>query len=201
MSIINIKDLCIPKNKSIIVLGSYRCGTTALCDYLSNTFNLRNFDEVFHDNIPQRTDDFHKFLESDQPRYIIKIIPTQINDGNRQLINELIAQCFVIKCIRHNLLEQILSWYICMHTAVWHYEQNDSTKENYTVNIDKTSLFRCSDSIIRVNRMLDELTYKIDATLIYEDMGILSSKYKLYHRPTNHEELYSTLRNVRKIQG
>jgi hypothetical protein len=201
MSVINIKDLYIPKNKSIIVLGSYRCGTTALCDYLSNTFNLCNFDEVFHDNVPQRTDDFHKFLELNHSRYIIKIIPNQINDGNRRLIDNLMAHCFVIKCIRHNLSEQILSWYICNQTAVWHYKHDHSTKENYTVNIDKTSLFECLDSIICVNRMLDELTYKIDATLIYEDMGILSSKYKLYHRPTNYEELISTLNNVRKIQG
>ncbi len=196
----NINDLVIPDQKSIIVLGTYRSGTTALCDHLSKKYNLKNYDEVFHDLAPEQTDKFIENIADGNNKYVIKIMPTQINDSNRQLISQLIDECFVIKCYRKNVLNQIRSMYICHQTKKWHYRK-DSDRESFSVPISNYDLISDSIYILEVNRMLESLPYRVDAEITYEDLTNLNTKFDLYQRPKNDDELISALLKIKKFTG
>jgi len=196
----NINDLVIPDQKSIIVLGTYRSGTTALCDHLSKKYNLKNYDEVFHDLAPEQTDKFIENIADGNNKYVIKIMPTQINDSNRQLISQLIDECFVIKCYRKNVLNQIRSMYICHMTNVWHY-RDTSKRENFNITVDDHELEMLARYVVDVNRMLENLSYRIDAEITYEKLNNLTTEFKLYQRPNNDAELIASLHKVKQIQG
>jgi LPS sulfotransferase NodH len=177
-------NLNIPLGKSVVIFTSYRTGSTALCDFISKKYNLTNFDEVFHNHIElqQRR---KKFLNY-QGKFVIKIMPDQITNENKELIVKLIKECFIIKLTRTDVIKQIASFYICCETNKWHYKVPEITS-NYKINIyNNDYLF---DHIISTNQQLENLDYGYDLELAYEDLEITNTDYKIYNKPTNYVEL------------
>ena len=166
-------NLNIPFGKSVVIFASYRTGSTALCDYISKKYKLANFDEVFHDNVPERT---ARFLDY-KGNYVIKIMPNQITDKYSSLLKKIVDDSFLIKLTRTDVIKQIASFYICCETDKWHYKVLELTSD-YPF-----------DFIISINRQLENLGYCYDLSLAYEDLEITNTEYKIYNKPTNYIEL------------
>ena len=180
-------NLNIPFGKSVVIFASYRTGSTALCDYISKKYKLANFDEVFHNNVPERT---ARFLDY-KGNYVIKIMPDQITDKygsfkHSSLLKKIVDDSFLIKLTRTDIIKQIASFYICCATDKWHYKVPELTSD-YKINIYNHDY--PFDFIISTNRQLENLGYCYDLSLVYEDLEITNTEYKIYNKPTNYIEL------------
>jgi len=189
----------LPKfQQPIVVLSSFRTGGTALCDYISQTFEYHNFDEVLHDAVPHRTASFVEYLNyHTHVKYVVKIIPSQINDNNQELANKILAESYIIKLTRKNIYEQILSLYTAETTAQWHYKNTDQIQQ-YEIPVNIELLKYSMDFIKTNNQLLENFECTPNLKLAYEDIGVLKSKYIPYHRPANWQDVITALDNINK---
>ena len=188
----------LPKiQQPIVVLSSFRTGGTALCDYISRNFKYNNFDEVLHDAVPNRTTKFIEYTKHNHSNYVVKIIPSQINDSNRELANKILSESYIIKLIRQNINEQILSLYAASVTNQWHYKNTDKL-ESYEMPIN-IEILQYSATFIKINnQLLENFECEPSLNLVYENIGVLESKYIPYHRPINWQEVINALNNITK---
>lgn len=102
----------------IVILSSYRTGSTALCDALSVSHNIKlNYGEYFHNNNISKTDELSKFEIIKNNSFIIKITPDQVVQPYfDQLIN---CATNVYGIYRRNIVKQIASYYISSITNIW----------------------------------------------------------------------------------
>jgi LPS sulfotransferase NodH len=175
-------NLNIPFGKSVVIFASYRTGSTALCDFISKKYKLVNFDEVFHDMVPERTTRFLNY----KGNYVIKIMPDQLTEENNSLLKTIIDNSFIIKLTRADVIKQIASFYICCETRKWHYKVPELTS-NYKINVYNNDY--PFDYIISNNQQLKNLKYHCDLELTYEDLEITNTDYKIYNKPANYVEL------------
>jgi LPS sulfotransferase NodH len=186
-----LTSLIIPPNKSVIIFSSYRTGSTALCDYFAKEYGLGNFDEVFHECVPIRTENFKKFIKSNG-NFVIKIMPDQINDSNIDFVNQLAANSFLIKLSRKNIVKQITSLYLCYKTDQWHFKKTDNSQP-YTVPINPEHFENTIEYILKNNSALDMFDYLYDLKLYYEDLATVDTQYAVYHKPSNYQDLVNAI--------
>ena len=184
-------SLIVPRTQSVIIFASYRTGSTALCDYLAKEYRLGNFDEVFHECVPVRTENFKKFIKSNG-KFVIKIMPDQINDSNIDFINQLAVDSFLIKLSRKNIVKQIASLYLCCETDQWHFKNTDNSQP-YTVQINPEHFEYPIEYILKNNSALDTFDYLYDLKLYYEDLATINTQYTVYHKPSNYQDLVNAI--------
>jgi LPS sulfotransferase NodH len=184
-------SLLVPQNKSVIVFASYRTGSTALCDYLANEHKLTNFDEVFHECVPEKTENFKTFIKSNK-NFVIKIMPDQINDSNIDFINKLAEDSFLIKLSRKNTVKQITSFQLCCIIDQWHFKKSDAA-QTYTVPVKPETFGYPIEYILKNNANLDALDYLYNLKLYYEDLADINTQYAVHHKPSNYQDLVNAI--------
>ena len=177
----------IPTNTSIIVLANYRTGSTALCNILSKNYKIQNYDEFFNTTKPDILNE----------KFIIKIMP----DHNiPKSFNEKFNDSFVIGLKRKSLVDQIISFYICHMTQVWHYK-NISQNMYYEIKIDELEIINQSRYILKMTENYNNNNLRKDLEIYYEDIIdiIEHSDYTIYPKPANYVELFTVVTS--KLKG
>jgi LPS sulfotransferase NodH len=178
--------IVVPDDQSILVLASYRTGSTALCDYLAGQYKFKNYDELFHRTKPT---DLYETRRNNKS--IIKIMPDQIPE---KYWDELLNY-YIIGISRKSVIEQITSFYICHMTHVWHYTNTDLLGE-YQVRLDQVQLENTCRYILDMNKGYQNLKHLCNQEIIYEEVNLLfnQSKYKVYNKPVNYNEISEAIK-------
>lgn len=181
--------MVVPDDRSILVLASYRTGSTALCDYLASQHKFKNYDELFHKTKPT---DLYETRRNNKS--IIKIMPDQIPE---KYWNELLNY-YIIGISRKSVIEQITSFYICHMTHVWHYTNNTNLSGKYRVHLDQEQLETTCGYILDMNKGYQNLKHLCNQEIIYEEVNLLfnQSKYKVYNKPVNYNEILDAIKYI-----
>jgi hypothetical protein len=118
----------------ILVLSTYRSGSTNLCSSLAESTGYDNKDELFHENVGsehmQRLRDLEK---QNFENVIVKIFPYHIKSSPvPNLLNLLVEKAERIIClVRPNFDQQCQSYYIAKHLNDFHSQWDDTTVIKY----------------------------------------------------------------------
>jgi hypothetical protein len=199
-----MKKFTILDNVPVMILGSYRSGSTALGSFLAKKLNSKYFEEPYHwnDDIRAKWSDFFKY-KKDNKNYVWKLFPDHIPlvDSEREECFQTWSSSYVIKLLRKNIAKQITSWIISMKTDVW----NDTKVIQIpTVDIDDDFIKYCVHKQLLNLDYLDgikENSYSVQ--LYYEDILNLLNKsdFKPTAKPENYNEVLSKVTDILKQQG
>ena len=187
-SIIDSLESSIIKGQSIVLLSSYRTGSTALCRLLSTHFKLLNLDELFHRNNDPAT--YNDYIKNP---CVVKIQPDQIIQSHW---NNLTANGYVIGLSRRSLLDQIASFYCCNVTGIWH-RYSDCSRQEYEIEWTKHDLEDQCRYIIKMNKEYKKLKQICATEFFYEDIcdDLQHSGMKPTVRPSNYQDLLQAIHN------
>lgn len=174
----------------IVVLSSYRTGSTAFCNALAKLYKVKNYDEYFHRDKLQNNFDTIK-----ESNYIIKIMPDQIVEPQ---FSELIESSTVCGIYRRDVVQQIASYFISIQRNVWH-NQNNTDTECYQIDYNQGQLKSVVNQILMFNKDYEKkLRPLCTKEYVYEDSQTLLriSDYKKYNRPSNYEELITAIETL-----
>jgi LPS sulfotransferase NodH len=182
----------IPQNKTILILTSYRTGSTALCDLVAKQNNLINCGELFH-----FVEDVDSYTAYQNKNIVLKIMPDQI--PHDKYWNDLINKSYIIGLHRKRIDKQIASFYISHRTKKWHFEKKDSLLDNYQVEIDIFDLEDQIRYILKMNDIYDTYFKKFtQAVLSYEELyeNLIETNYQIYSKPNNYIEIVDTINKL-----
>lgn len=178
----------------IIVLASYRTGSTALCNVLAETHNVKNYDEYFH---------FDKSIENYESvknnGFVIKIMPDQIIEP---YFNELISSAtHVYGIYRNDVIYQIASYIVSAATNVWHNKNLSDTRESYKIDISNKMYHIAIERILKNNKMYNTIFKPLcHKEFVYEDIKstLLSSSSicSVLKKPSNYDDLIDHLKSI-----
>lgn len=197
-------NIDLPDNRSVIVFSSFRTSSTALCDWISQTKGLTNFDEAFL--YADRAIGFVNFVNKTPDKFVVKVMcnTDQYTPRTREYLQSLLDRCTVLRLSRRNVFAQITSFYIAAISSRWHYVKIPSywhpawTFDQFCsdIPIDQTELKKSAISILNANKRLYDLPMRVDQDLISEDLGVLPSNYQMIPPPANQDQLNTALQTL-----
>ncbi len=118
----------------ILILSTYRSGSTNLCRSLAEATGYSNKDELFHESFA--TEHLHRLRELEKQEFkntIVKIFPYHIQSSPiPNLLNILVEQAERVIClVRPNFDQQCQSYYIAKQTNDFHSQWNDVVTVKY----------------------------------------------------------------------
>ncbi len=163
----------------ILVLTTYRTGSTNFCKQLAEEHKYENLDEAFHENLLDLHKPVLRHLHKNK-NCIVKLMPWHIKKSPiKNLLDELLPLAEkVYVLVRKDFDQQCQSYYIACYTKEWHntfYEPKD-------IILERENWQRCVNFLHDEYLELETLYRKIDNQLIYThqlDQG------KKYDRPVN----------------
>lgn len=178
----------------IVVLSSYRTGSTAFCDILARHNQLTNHDEYFHDHQDQKkiwsTVDITQLIN--KSNYVIKIMPDQIREPQ---FSALLQRSWVLGIHRRNFLEQLVSYVICQQTQHWRHQQRGQIVSPYLwADNPQNSIEHLCDQLTQLNnKFWQELRPLCHMVYAYEDLvdsGFFrKSQFVQNQKPENHDQV------------
>jgi LPS sulfotransferase NodH len=182
-----------PTDKTILVLASYRTGSTALCNLISKQTGLLNCEELFHHGV---NPEYEKYRNRNQ-NIVVKIMPNQVPSLYWE---ELIKKSFVIGISRLSIREQIASFYLGHRTKHWHdFKKSNNRKHDYTIDIDRFDLEDQIRYILKITDMYQkQFVPLLNMEFKYEEikLELAESDYVTYVKPINYEELLTSIDNL-----
>ena len=177
-----------PTNKTILVLASYRTGSTALCNLISKKTGLLNCDELFHPEYDPKL-----YEQYQNQNIVVKIMPDQVPT---LYWKELIKKSFVIGISRLPIQEQIASFYLAHRTKHWHFKKSNNNEHDYTIDIERFDLEDQIRYILKMNdiyqqQFVPHVTMEIKYETIKSELD--ESDYVTYIKPVNYKELLTTI--------
>lgn len=181
-SIVNRIQPVLVEGQSIVLLSSYRTGSTALCRLLSTCLKLPNLDELFH-----RANDPATYGDYKKQSCVVKIQADQIV---QPYWNDLTFNAYIIGLSRRSLLDQIASFYCCHVTGVWHRYTNQARQE-YKIEWTKYDLEDQCRYIIEMNKRYQDLRHLCSQEFVYEDIcdELQNSGMEKMILPSNYAQL------------
>jgi len=153
----------------VFIVANYRTGSTALAKKIGKMYDIRSFVEP-HLNNPNI---LHKtFVNKNTRDIVVKIIANQIEEDflyYHLLHNE--ENCFRIKLLRKDKIDQIASYYVAQQRGIWYqskYEYNILT--DYKVEIKIKQIKNAISKILEVDEIIKNLDSKFDLEMYYEDL-------------------------------
>ena len=195
-------QLEIPDNKPVLIYASYRTGSTALCDELAMLLEYQNFDEAYHphERFQDRYKDFVEYKEQNT-NYILKIMPDQITEDNKQDVKKVFDSAYKIRLYRHDSVKQIASWYVSEITGFWHQTATKQMPPD-AVRLDKDFMLKCCDKILWNNQQIEKMpSILFDADLQFEGLKLSNSLYQPRNRPENYEKVIQLVRETLPLSG
>lgn len=170
--------------------ANYRTGSTAFGKELA----LKN--NAFFVSEPSRNEkrkkDFLDLYYSGNKKFILKIMPDQINDLE-EIQNIYNSDCFRIKIMRRNETAQILSFYTAFMKESW--MQVEENIEDYFIDINYKNLDFCVKTIKKNNQLLNDCPLNFDHTFYYEDLDFDSDLTKIF-KTTKPKNINILLRSI-----
>lgn len=184
----------------VLIVSNYRSGSTALLGSLENNpvYSVYGEPRIIPGAI--RTDKFLQKYHKGEKNYIVKTIIDQIPDMPelQYLLN---SDCFKIRLIRDNLVDQVTSYYVSLKTEVWNIE-SEIDNLSRTVEIDDRIIHFAIETICKNEIDLRNLNIKFDLELVYEDLGTMYNiatgqlKFIRLIPPENINEIKKHIRNL-----
>ena len=158
----------------ILVLTTYRTGSTNFCKDLAEQHKYENLDECFHENLPDLHKSVLRHLHKNK-NCVVKLMPYHIEKSPiNNLLDELLPLAEkVYVLIRKGFDLQCQSYYVCRETADWHntfYEPKD-------IILDREKWQWCVNFLHNQYFELESIYRKIDNQLIYTHQFDQGKKY------------------------
>ena len=192
----------IPDDKPVLLYTSYRTGSTALCDELATQLNYKNFDEVWHPEkkFQDRYNQWQQYKQ-DSGQYVIKLMPDQIREDNKDEVAETFHNCYKIRLVRHDFVKQIASWYLATGTDIWHQTEEQQVPTQKVPLIEEW-MHKCCNRILWNNQQLTNMPDNIfDADLQFEGMQLEHTKYQPRNRVENYDDVVQFVETVLVDRG
>lgn len=181
-----------PTTSNIVVLASYRTGSSVFCDIIAMKYTFKNIHEVFHPSNPRDYyDKFQNYL------CVIKIMPDHFYHPK---VASVIKNSYVIGISRKNVCAQIASFYISSTNRVWQYFRGQTT-DQYTIPIDRPKLQHAFNYITKINSEYRKLADQhCKQEFYYEDIQqeFQNSDIVCYPKPSNYKEIYMAVADFLK---
>ena len=161
----------------ILVLSTYRTGSTNLCKQLSKQYAYENLDECFHESIPDVHKNAVRYISKNK-KCVVKLFPYHIEKSPiENLLQELILYAEkVIVLVRKDFDKQCQSYYVCKQTGNWH----DNFDQSIDITLDKDKWLWCVNFLHDQYLELSDMINNIDNELMFTHQ--LNQKEK-YNRP------------------
>lgn len=176
----------------VVLVATYRSGSTALGHSLSKFYNCDWYSEplVNKNNTLKK---FKNHYHSTNNTYLLKTMIDQIPELAETKNICYSQDSFKIRLIRKDTVAHILSLYLARIRNIW--VEFESAK-NYTVDIIDTVLLKRSiDHVMRFNQMIKNTDINFDQTVYYEDFdNIKYTFFKKTTQPTNYDYLYQLIK-------
>lgn len=175
---------------NIVVLASYRTGSTSFCNILSKKYVIYNHDEYFHDHWSRRRF-WEKFNIDDLIRkgYVIKIMPDQIR---QPYFDQLVKSSVVYGIFRRNFTDQLTSYIISSRGPYWQHQRKGKDRSSYSLkNNYRNSIGHHYDYLKRFNEIFHrEFRPLCHMCYAYEDLVeskfFEESDYEISNHPVNY---------------
>lgn len=111
----------------ILVLSTYRTGSTNLCKQIAEQYSYENLDECFHESITDEHSNIIRYIGANT-KCVVKVFPYHLEKSSRKnLLSDLVGLSEkIILLIRKDFDQQVKSYYICKQTGNWHSEFTDT---------------------------------------------------------------------------
>jgi len=194
----------IPSDMPILILGSYRSGSTALGDYLAKELNYQYFGEPYHwnEDVKAKCSDFFEY-KKDNSNYVWKLFTDHIpiTEPEKTECLQAWSNSYVIKLCRKDIAKQITSWIISMKTDVWN---STSTVQIPTVDIKDEFIEYCvQKELVNLDALefITEESYHVQ--MYYEDIQniLFQSDFKTTLKPENYEQVLQKVKSILTKQG
>jgi hypothetical protein len=173
--------------KCILLLANYRTGSS---DY-SYKLSIDNSTSWYPEPhlFPERWSLLQESVDNDES-FVIKFMPDQIKQY--ELYQQIISSnCYKIKLIRENKVDQIVSYYVASMTDIWNHRFDKFIRgDKYTVDISMEQIRTSIEVITKNDILLDNLAVKFDQELTYEKLlnnSLLGSRHIKILEPENYE--------------
>ena len=190
----NLSQVVVPKNKSVLVLSNFRSGSTALCNVLGKHLNKQNLDEDLYIN--QEAD--QTVLDTSRKGVIFKVQPDHVPET---LWKDILDNCFVIGITRRNVVDQIASFHVCTLTEQWHnnadYKLYDN-KKIHSIVLDDVEIRKNVAYILETREKYSQNKHLLDIEFYYEDIKteLTESDYSISTRPDNYADLQKHISKI-----
>jgi hypothetical protein len=170
----------------ILLLANYRTGSSSFSNVLTNR-KIPWYPEPHL--FPESWVSLQESVSADE-KFVIKFMPDQI--GQYELYQKIVnSDCYKIKLIRENKIEQIASYYVASMTGIWNDPLNEFARgREYIVDISLDQI-RTSIKIITKNDfLLENSNIKFDKKVTYEQLveqNLLTSGPIKLSPPTNYK--------------
>lgn len=172
----------------IIIMSSPRTGSTSLAyDICQVHPNLKLFNEnLTHAINSNESSEISSFIKNDK-NYILKFHLGDINKYPE--IDNILNDAYLIRIRRHNVLEQIVSFYIELHRNIWGYYKNSYASISDTIPLDNRRATGSISTILSYNAKLNKCKYNFDLDVYYEDLSFTNDELRQTPKPLNYMEV------------
>lgn len=119
--------------------------------------------------------------------FVVKLMPEHI-DLNNHYRTIVTSDCYKIKLTRESKIDQIVSHYIGLMTLVWNSADPFARGKKYSVDIVRDKIKEAIDTILKNDKIFDNLNIKFDKEITYEQLlnnGLLGTRHVKIVLPTN----------------
>ena len=166
----------------IVIVATARSGSTSLGLALARHYKVQWLNEPYHfPDTAHQLSDHHVNKIPYVTKFLIHQLPAL--EIHQTILN---SDCFKIKLLRNNLVDQIVSLYIGEQTNNW--SQQELSIPDYTVALDSQSMFRTVFNVCYNNKKLENLKINFDLELSYENLNFKETSEKIKFKtspPTN----------------
>lgn len=180
----------IPTDRDLVMLATYRTGSTAFLELVARHHGLTNLDEALH---PTKSTNWFKLQYRSYSA--IKIMPDHVSHPDS---NRLLNDSYVISISRRDVVAQITSLYIAGITQMWHRKSSDHPSQSYTVKLERDIMENEIRYITKMNQEQNDLIKKFSTChFYYEDLleCLSSTSFRPMYSPSNHEQIYQWIKN------
>mgnify|MGYP000120517958 FL=1 len=170
--------------KSILLLANFRTGSSDYSYKLATDNNMHWLPEPHLES--SRLALLDKLISTEE-LFVVKLMPEHI-DLNNHYQSIITSDCYKIKLTRESRVDQIVSHYIGLMTSVWNSGNKFARGEIYIVDIDIDKIKVSIDTILKNDKIFDNLNIKFDKEITYEQLlnnGLLGTRHVKIVPPTN----------------
>ncbi len=158
----------------ILVLSTYRTGSTNLCKQLAEQHSYENLDECFHEGMTDVHKNAIRYISNNR-NVVVKLFPLHIEKSPvNNLLQELILLAEkVIVLVRKDFDQQCQSYYVCKQTGNWH----DNFDQPVDITLDKDRWLWCVNFLHNQYLSLVDIIPNIECEIIFTHHLNQSKKY------------------------
>ena len=171
-------------NKVILLLANFRTGSSDYSYKLANDNVMPWLPEPHLES--SQLELLDKLISTEKP-FVVKLMPEHIHLNNHYQ-SIITSDCYKIKLTRESKVDQIVSHYIGLITSVWNSKNRYARGETYIVDIDSDKIKEAIDTVIKNDKIFDDLNIKFDKEITYEELlnnGLLGTRHVKIVPPTN----------------